>query len=208
MITPLRFAAFIFCLNITTAQAEATLSSVMAGMKSTTATRISYQETRTLELMDEPWEGSGYMYSLPPDTMVKEQLLPKRVVMGIKGDQLFYFDQENDIHYQGELKEDDPMSLNIAIFKALVNADEVLLNKLYKIDFSHQSVGWKMILTPKKATASGFSTQVAGKSINQIDTIKIQQADGDSSDFILKKDASGERVKNIATRLYQELRGE
>lgn len=194
--------------SINTAFAEESLTSLMQGMKSETATRIAYKETRTLELIDQPWEGSGFMYSLPPDLMVKEQLLPKRVLMGVKGDKIFYFDQEKGFHHQGELDENDPISLNIAVFKALINADEALLRSLYQVDFANEAKGWVMTLKPKNNSKGGFSTLVSGTTSQQIDKISMKQADGDSSDFTLRKDASGDRVKNIANRLYQELLGE
>ena len=195
-------------LSFNNAYSEDSLSSLMQAMKSDQATRIAYKETKTLELMDQPWEGSGFMYSLPPDLMVKEQLLPKRVLMGIKGDKMFYFDQKNNFRHQGELDKNDLMSLNVAVFKALINADEVLLRSMYQVDFSSTAKVWTMNLTPKNNQELGFSTLVSGATYQQIDKISMKQADGDSSEFTLKKDASGERVKNIAIRLYQELQGE
>ncbi len=195
-------------LSLNNAYSKDSLSTLMQTMKSEQATRIAYKETKTLELMDQPWEGSGFMYSLPPDLMVKEQLLPKRVLMGVKGDKMFYFDQQNNFRHQGELDKNDLMSLNVAVFKALINADEALLRNMYQVDFSSTAKGWAMNLTPKNNQELGFSTLVSGATYQQIDKIRMKQADGDSSEFILKKDASGERVKNIAIRLYQELQGE
>ncbi|MCK5830835.1 MAG: hypothetical protein KAH20_11095 [Methylococcales bacterium] len=194
--------------SINTAFAKETLTTLMQGMKSETATRLAYKEIRILELMDQPWEGSGFMYSLPPDLMVKEQLLPKRIVMGVKGDKIFYFDQEKGFHHQGELDKNDPISLNIAVFKALINADEDLLRSLYQVNFDSGSKGWTVTLKPISNNENGFSTLVSGTTHQQIDKISMKQADGDVSNFSLRKDASGDRVKNIANRLYQELLGE
>lgn len=195
-------------LSFNNAYSKDSLSSLMQAMKSEQATRIAYKETKTLELMDQPWEGSGFMYSLPPDLMVKEQLLPKRVLMGIKGDKMFYFDQQNNFRHQGELDKNDLISLNVAVFKALINADEALLRNMYQVDFSSTAKGWTMNLTPKNNQELGFSTLVSGATDQQVDKISMKQADGDSSEFTLQKDASGERVENIAIRLYQELQGE
>jgi outer membrane lipoprotein-sorting protein len=195
-------------LSFNNAYSKDSLSSLMQAMKSEQATRIAYKETKTLELMDQPWEGSGFMYSLPPDLMVKEQLLPKRVLMGIKGDKMFYFDQQNNFRHQGELDKNDLISLNVAVFKALINADEALLRNMYQVDFKSTAKGWAMNLTPKNNQELGFSTLVSGATDQQVDKISMKQADGDSSEFTLQKDASGERVKNIAIRLYQELQGE
>lgn len=190
------------------AEKALTLASLMQGMKSEEATRIAYTEVKTLELMDEPWEGSGFMYSLPPDLMVKEQLLPKRIVMGVKGDKMFYLDKGNGISHHGELDSNDAISLNVAVFKSLINADEKLLNSMYQVEFKNTATGWLMSLQPKNNKQSSFSTQVSGASSKQVDKIVMKQADGDSSEFTLHKDASGKRIRNMAKHLYQELQGE
>ncbi|MGZ8188762.1 MAG: hypothetical protein ACXWTN_08390, partial [Methylosarcina sp.] len=42
-------------------RADDTLSEVVRCMQSDKAVRLAYQENRTLELMDQPWQGSGYL---------------------------------------------------------------------------------------------------------------------------------------------------
>lgn len=188
--------------------AEDSLAALMQRMKSDTAVRIAYQETRTLELVDQPWQGSGYMYSLPPDIMIKEQLQPERILMGVTGEKMFYYDIKNDVRRQGEMNEDNALTLNIAVFKALINADEALLHNLYQVDFSAQSERWEMTLKPKQDSQTGFVIDISGRAQQQADTIKVRQRDGDSSEFLLQKDAEGEDVKATASRLYLELLGE
>ncbi|WP_341326817.1 hypothetical protein [Methylotuvimicrobium sp. KM2] len=63
-----------FFLSAKAAHAVDTEWEVMQRMQSDTAVRIAYQETRILELIDQPWQGSGYLYSMAPDLMIKEQL--------------------------------------------------------------------------------------------------------------------------------------
>ncbi|MDD5462357.1 MAG: outer membrane lipoprotein carrier protein LolA [Methylococcales bacterium] len=189
-------------------RADDSLPALMQRMKSDTAVRIAYQETRKLELMEQPWRGSGYMYSLPPDIMIKEQLKPERVMMGIQGDKLFYFEPLNDVRHQGEIEEDNPLSLNIAVFKALINADEAFLQKMYRVDFLTKQQGWVMTLKPKQDAESGFSIIISGLPQQQANSIKVRQADGDVSEFSLRKDAAGDEIKATVKRLYRELLGE
>lgn len=189
-------------------RADDSLAALMQRMKSDTAVRIAYQETRTLELMEKPWQGSGYLYSLPPDIMIKEQLLPERLLMGIDGDNMFYFDPIKDVRHQGEMDGDNPLSLNIAVFKALMNADENSLRNQYRVVFSSEPHGWVITLKPKQDSESGFSIVIAGLPQQQADTIKVRQADGDISEFSLQKSATGDQIKNTVSRLYRELLGE
>ena len=199
---------FIAMLGNQVCYAEDSLSAVMQRMKTDSAVKIVYQETRTLELMDQPWLGSGYMYSMAPDLMIREQLQPQRLLMGVKGNKMYYFDPEHGVRHQGEMDIANPLTLNIAVFKALINADEVLLRRLFQIEFSTKSQRWVMILKPRLDSGSGFSITVSGLPGQQADTIISKQADGDLSEFMLQKNVTGAAVNSTVMQLYHELSGE
>jgi len=187
---------------------EDSLSALMQAMKSDQAVKIAYQETRSLALLDQPWQGSGYLYSMPPDIMIKEQLKPERILMGVSGENLLYFDPGNQVRHQSIMDEDNPMSLNVAVFKALMNADQQLLNSMYRVEFFSTPEQWIMTLKARKDPESAFRIDILGLPGQQVNTIKVQQADGDSSELILKKAGEGNEIKTIVSRLYQELLGE
>jgi len=188
--------------------AEDSIAELMQKMKSDTVVKMTYQEIRTLELMDQPWYGSGVMYAIAPDLMVREQLKPQRLLMGIKGNKLFYFDPDNHVRHQAEMEEDNPLSLNIAVFKALITGDEALLKRMYLIAFESKAKRWMMTLKSKNEPDSGFSIVVSGVTGQLADTIITQQADGDLSEFILQQQAVSKQVKNSVNLLYKELVGE
>ncbi len=200
------FSLIVFLLSAQS-DAEDSVDALMQRMQSDTAVRIAYRETRTIELMDQPWQGAGFMYSLPPDLMIKEQLQPERLLMAINGEQMFYFDPGNDIRHQGELNPDDPLTLSTAVFKALMNADRRLLESLYSVDFEAKPDQWQMTLSARNDTDSAFRIDISGLPEQQADRIQVQQGDGDKSDFILQKEDSGEDVAARINTLYQELLG-
>ncbi len=195
-------------LGVNTSYANDSLAQLMQRIKTDTAVKMSYQEIRTLELMDQPWQGSGYMYAIPPHLMIKEQLQPQHVLMAVDGDTLFYFDPKNDVRHQGEMEEDNPLALNIAVFKALINADETLLNRMYLVDFNSTAQHWIMHLKPKANSESGFYITVSGLANQPANRIKIHQADGDLSEFVLQKERVGADITNRINKLYQTLPGE
>ena len=147
----------------------------------------------------------GYMYSLPPDTMLKVQLQPERILMAVDGDDMYYFDPGNDVHRHGTLDEDNPMSLNIAVFKALMMADQALLEKLYTVEFSSSPEQWVLRLKAKNEPDSAFAIEISGPPEQQARRIVVKQADGDSSEFELTKEAEGSEVEAEAKRLFREL---
>lgn len=199
---------FWLLLGLNVSYADETLTQLMERMKTDSTVKMAYQETRTLELMDHPWQGSGYMYSIPPDLMIREQLQPQHLLMAVDGDKLFYFDPENDIRHQAEMDEDNPLSLNMAVFKALINADEALLHAIYWVEFTSNSQRWLMHLKPRQDRDSGFKITVSGLAGQLVDTIKIQQADGDLSEFALQKAVAGNELETTVKQLYQTLAGE
>ncbi len=187
--------------------ANDSLSALMQRMKSDKAVRMAYQEIKELELMDSPWHGSGYIYSISPDLMIKDQLKPEHILMGVKGNKMYYFDTANNIRHQGEMDEDNTMNLNITVFKALINADDALLRNLYQIDFTSNAKRWIMTLIPKKKHESSLSIVVSGRADQQIDMIRIKQVDGDLSEFLLKKSEMGEEVNKAVRKLFLDLKG-
>jgi outer membrane lipoprotein-sorting protein len=196
-----------FFLSAKAAHAVDTEWEVMQRMQSDTAVRIAYQETRILELIDQPWQGSGYLYSQAPDLMIKEQLRPERVLMGIKGDRMFYFDPAANMRHRGELDAANPLSLHIAFFNALVNADIALLHRVYRVDFDAREQDWLMTLKPRRGDRSGLTVVISGPPGQQAERIEIRQADGDHSEFLLSKDAEGKTIETEVNRLYKELLG-
>lgn len=199
---------FLVSNGFNTSLAEGELTALMQSLATDKAVKVAYTEIRHLELMDQPWSGSGYLYSQLPDLMIKEQLQPHRVLMGVKAEQLFYFDVDSHMRHQSELSDDSPYSVNIILFKALMNADEQLLTNHYLIELSFNTERWVMKLKPKKSTDSATKIVVSGLLKKQVDTISIIQKDGESSEFILQHlPVTNETIELINLR-YQELRGE
>jgi hypothetical protein len=198
----------LFMATMGSAYAEDSLSSLMQKVKSEPAAKVAYQETRKMKLMTEPWRGSGYLYSLPPELMIREQLQPQRLLMGVKGNTALYFDPKEDVRHQAELDSDNELSVPLGVFKALVNADESLLRSLFQIEFSSGKQAWTMALQPKQKTGSVAKILVSGLSGQRANKISILQEDGDSSEFTLQKESGGGKHNVPINKLYRELLGE
>lgn len=198
----------LYLCSLSVSFAEDDLTSLMQSLKTDKAVKIAYKEIRHLELLDQPWNGSGFMYSMLPDTMIKEQLLPQKILMGVKADQLLYFDIDENVRYQSEMTADSPYSLNIIIFKALMTTDEQLLRNNYLIDLTFSSTRWVMKLKPKNQSKSKMNIVVSGLLKQAVDTISIKSEDGDSSDFILQQQSTTDDIRNEINLRYQQLSGE
>jgi hypothetical protein len=183
-----------------------TLQAVLKRMHTQTAVKLAYQEQKNLELIDQPWQGEGFLYSMPiADIMIKQQLKPDAILMAVVDRQLYYYDQSRQIRHQGTLDDDNPFSLNIAVFKALMSQDMVLLEQFYQLDFTSLNNRWQLTLKDKQSPESDFSILISGPLQQPADTIVIHQTDGDQSTMRLKKVAEGEAVKQQIKLLIRPL---
>jgi hypothetical protein len=186
---------------------EDTLQSIMSRMKPDSATSIHYQENRYLSLMTDKWTGSGSFYAVLPDIMIKEQQLPEKELMAIRGNALYYFNQESGQKHQGEITDLDNQTQYIAAFKALLNGDLASLTKLYNIEFIGKPSVWTITLSAKKNEASneGIKIIMQGPPEEAANRLELIMADGDRTEYLLGLANSGEAVKSTVKTLFDLL---
>ncbi len=187
-----------------TAYAQATLESVLARMKPQTVIKIHYRETRFLDLLDQPWKGSGYFYVFP-DGMIKEQWYPQRQVMAVKANKLYYFDPFADVRYQGEME--DVSGGQAIAFKGLMAGDVKLLQKYFQIEFQNQKKTWILTLIPKQSElAEQLSRIIISGTVNQpVNKIEVFLTDGDRHVMQLKTEEQGNQLNTKVEQLLAEL---
>jgi outer membrane lipoprotein-sorting protein len=197
------------CLTPLPVYAEDSFSTVMARMKPQEAVSIHYEEVRHLELLDKPWQGSGFLYALPPDRMIKEQWKPNREIMGADGKRLYYYDPSNDVRHSAEMRSDDPMSTHLDAFRALLNGNRELIDSLYRVEFYSAPERWQLTLTAKarEAGAAPAKIVISGLPEQPADKIEMRQADGDRSELSLRPEPNYPQLRNKVDALYKELLG-
>jgi len=186
---------------------EDSLQTVMSRMKPEGMVAINYREDRYLKLMSEKWTGSGCFYATLPDVMIKEQQLPEKELMAIKGSELYYFNQESGRKHQGEVTEQDSMVAYTTAFKGLMNGDLTYLETLYEIGFAAKPSGWSIVLTPKNdpESESGFKVIMQGAPEQAADKLELVMADGDRTEYRLSPAKSGEEVGSKIQNLLELL---
>ncbi len=208
----MRASLFLICFFISTlVMADDSLNAVMSRIKSDTANAIAYKETRALGLFVEQWKGSGVFYATAPGTLIKQQIHPESEIMGVIGNQLYYYQAEGEKRYQTEMDDSDAMVLPVIAFKGLMNGDLKFLRQYYDVDFTTTKQQWTLLLTAQyfdreegeqatTVTMQGFSGKLAHK-------LEIHTADGDKSEFNLSPAKQTEEIKAEITRLSKLLKG-
>lgn len=196
--------------NSDKALAAESLADVMSRMSAHGIVQIAYRETRFLELLDKPWQGSGYFYANPPDYLIKLQLQPTREVMAINGDRMLYYNAVNQARHSGVIRDDNPSGVQVETFRAIVSGDQDRLESVYDLDFNLQPKEWRLSLIPSQRSNSMGLPEflVTGRQGGVAETIEIRQTDGDHSQIVLGKVSQGNAVTETIDRLLDEAEGD
>lgn len=201
------YLIFLLVLTPVFAQAEDTLKAVLNRMKTDTATSLAYTEKRTMKMLATEWQGTGFLYAAPPYTVLKEQRRPEVEMMALEGKQAFYFHPNNNQRYQADLDDNLPQA---RIFNELLHGDLTALEKLYHLDFKHNSKNWLITLTAKNTAADSKAVKISVQGLPEksADLITVTQADGDRSEFSLAPVAKGEPVQENINWLLKHIKGQ
>jgi len=199
-------ALYFLVLQATFVNAQETLESVMLRMKPESFSKIHYQETRYLELLDKPWSGSGYFYSMP-DGMIKEQWYPQREIMAARGDQLYYFDPFADVRYQAGIEGD--IGPQAVAFKGLISGDLLLVQKFFQTNFKTDAKTWIITLMASDPDLSEQLEKIviSGLLAKPADKIEMVLSDGDRHVMQLKQEDEGQHLQAKIKQLFEDLQG-
>lgn len=187
---------------------EDNLESVMLRMKPETAVQIAYQETRSMDLFDNEWQGSGYLYAAVPNTMLKQQITPDIELMAAEGSQLSYSKPASHTFHHTQLDESNPMMASLIAFKAMLTGNLAALRQLYQLKFSTTESVWRLEMTanetaaaeqPLKIIMQGLSEQAANR-------MEVIFPDGDRSLYVLSKPQQGLAIEQHMQKLLQTLK--
>ena len=186
-----------------------TLELAIARMKPEAAAKIHYQETRYLELLDKPWQGSGHLFAQIPDKMIKEQRYPQREIMGINGTKMYYFDPFKQRRHQGELQHDKRASFHLLAFLAIINGDLQILRDNFQLQFAAGKAHWKLLLTTKVLTdENNERIEISGLLGKGAERITVFMEDNERTEYRLNKIAEGVQLNKKITQLFTELKGD
>ncbi len=165
----------------TLSQAAAwTLDTLMQTLASHPANRASFVETKTLAMLDAPIESSGELRFAAPDFLEMRTLKPKPQTLILQANQVT-FEMDGRSH-QFDLRDHPDVAVLINSIRATLNGDRKTLQRDYTTTLKGNAAKWELTLTPVDAKARARVRQIEiGGRQGRVQTIAVQQADGDSS---------------------------
>jgi len=160
--------------------ADWTLDTLMQTLASHPANRASFVETKTLAMLDAPIESSGELRFAAPDFLEMRTIKPKPQTLILQANQVTV--EMNGRSHQFDLRDHPDVAVLINSIRATLNGDRKALQRDFTTTLKGNAASWELTLTPvdAKARARVRNIQIGG-SQGRVQTIAVQQADGDSS---------------------------
>jgi hypothetical protein len=162
--------------------AEATwdLDQLMQSLATTQTGHASFIEKKFIAILDKPVESSGELFYTAPDRLEKRTLQPKAESMVLDKDKLIV-EQRGKKHVLS-LQSYPEIAAFIDSIRGTLAGDRKALERSYKLDMAGTQQNWSLSLLPLADKMKKVVTSIdINGSGNTLETIKIKQADGDSS---------------------------
>lgn len=171
---------------VSTSHAEAPwdLDQLMQSLATTKSGHASFIEKKTIAILDKPVESSGELFYTAPDRLEKRTLKPKAESMVLDKDKLIV-EQRGRKHVLS-LQSYPEIAAFIDSIRGTLAGDRKALERSYKLSMAGTQRDWDLSLLPledkMKKVVTSINISGAG---NTLETIEINQADGDSSVMII-----------------------
>jgi hypothetical protein len=186
--------------------AQDTLGNVLELLRVQETRHFSYRETRTLQLLAEPWQAAGNMYT-SPQQMVIAQKSPTPVFTIISAERMLHVNAKQNINRS--LKLEQPFAMpGMGPFMLLLygTAGYPELNQDYVISFDSIGQRWSLQLTPRLRAKDGIARmQLSGNSNHGPDRLVLEHADGDQTEWELSLLSQGETAYHELQQLLESI---
>ncbi|HEX5539288.1 MAG TPA: LolA-related protein [Methylophilaceae bacterium] len=160
--------------------AEWNLDQLMQLMSQTHIAHASFTEQKSIAMLERPVESSGELFYTAPDHLEKRTLQPKAESMQLDGGTLRIV--QGDKNYVLQLQRYPEIAAFIASIRGTLAGDRQALERSYALRLDGNRQDWTLLLTPKADKARKIVAQISISGTgNTLRSIRIQQADGDSS---------------------------
>jgi len=165
------------------------LQQLMDSLAQNQSGRATFVETKRLAVLSRPIESSGELLYTAPDRLEKRTLKPQPESMVVDGDSLSV--ERGNRKYQLQLQAYPEIAAFIESIRGTLAGDRKALERNYRLSVDGSPEGWVLELLPlnEKMKAVIQRIRISGAR-DQVRTIEISQADGDSSLMVIEKSTS------------------
>jgi outer membrane lipoprotein-sorting protein len=165
------------------------LQQLMDSLAQNKSGRATFVETKRLAVLSKPIESSGELLYTAPDKLEKRTQKPKPESMVVDGDALTV--ERGSQKVQLQLQAYPEIAAFIESIRGTLAGDRKALERNYRLALSGTADAWVLELLPlnEKMKAVVQRIRISGTR-DQVGSIEINQADGDSSVMVIEKSTS------------------
>jgi outer membrane lipoprotein-sorting protein len=162
------------------------LQQLMDSLAQNKSGRATFVETKHLSVLNKPLESSGELLYTAPDRLEKRTLKPKPESMTVNGDELSI--ERGSQKYHLQLQAYPELAAFIDSIRGTLAGDRKALERNYQLNLGGSADGWVLQLLPldEKMKAVIQRIRISGVR-DQVNSVEISQADGDSSLMVIEK---------------------
>lgn len=179
-------AGLVLALSAAPAFAAWDLQQLMDSLAQNKSGRATFVETKRLAVLSKPIESSGELLYTAPDKLEKRTLKPRPESMTVDGDALSV--ERGNQNYQLQLQAYPEIGAFIESIRGTLAGDRKALERNYRLGLAGSADSWVLELFPlnEKMKAVVQRIRISGVR-DQVNSIEISQADGDSSLMVIEK---------------------
>lgn len=162
-----------------------TVKQLMQALAKATPSYATFVETKQIALLDKPVESSGELFFTAPDHLEKRTLLPKPESLILDGNKILI--ERGTKTYYFTLQNLPELGVMINSIRGTLAGDLKTLERSFELRLEGNADKWALRLVPNSTKMQTLldHIQIAGIN-NQVQTITISQADGDSAQMTIK----------------------
>jgi hypothetical protein len=176
----MKHAAFVLCLAIPAAAHAYGVQELFQSLAGDKPRRATFQEKKSLALLDKPVESSGELVFTPPARLEKRTSKPRAESIVVDGDIATI--ERGGKQQTLRLSQYPGVAVLIDSIRSTLAGDLNALTKTYSVAVAGDASHWRLTLRPMDLTLGSLveHIEIAG-SRGQVRTVEIFQADGDRS---------------------------
>jgi outer membrane lipoprotein-sorting protein len=162
------------------------LQQLMDSLAQNKSGRAAFVETKRIAMLDRPIESSGELLYTAPDRLEKRTLKPKPESLIVQGGELVI--ERGGRNYRVQLDAQPQLAAFIDSIRGTLAGDRQALERSYRLSLEGTQQDWVLQLVPANASMRGVikRIRIAGAQ-DQVKSVEISQADGDSSLMVIDK---------------------
>ena len=162
------------------------LDQLMNELAQTRYSHARFTEKKSIAILDQPVESSGELFYSAPDRLEKRTLKPRYETMLVEGGVLTI--ARGRKRYRLQLQDYPELAAFIDSIRGTLSGDRHALERNYRLSLNGSPAQWSLQLLPLQPKMLTVVQQIRVKGVrDQVRSIDILQADGDSALMLIEK---------------------